>query len=240
MITSIDSLAAELEMRAFQLSNLAVQNDGKVLYQVDDVFMTLKDANDVAQGLATPEGIRQRNQGEIAFASLAFLAAAKDVVSIAKTAYDVTKDGWQALKQSSDLQVDVLNSYSSKDGHGGTLLLTNLCGSGIYLESAGLAQENIEESERLSLRQPAVRMHLLQEVRGGMDTPGDEQEKRGLPELLSARISPNDWRHLHQFKISLPKLFHQGKQRTYAAIELVYSRLDEPASRTLSFTFRLR
>ena len=41
MDANIDALSAKLRERSLALSNIAVQSDGKVLYQVSDVLMSL-------------------------------------------------------------------------------------------------------------------------------------------------------------------------------------------------------
>jgi hypothetical protein len=111
MRTTINELAEKLSQKELELSHIAVQTDGKVLYQVNDLLMSLEDANNVAEGLTTLEDVQRRNAQQTPIGSIAaFVAAA--VLPSAKALYDVTRDGWKLLKPSPHLQIDIVNVES--------------------------------------------------------------------------------------------------------------------------------
>jgi hypothetical protein len=107
-----------------------------------------------------------------------------------------------------------------------TVSIHNLSRSGIYVDSVSIARV-IDEAQKLSLKQPTVRFREVE------DTTFGEPVATALPVLLQPDIAQT-------FKILCPALFHNGQRRSYAVADLHYSKLDEPASDYVSFTFRLR
>jgi hypothetical protein len=160
MGTRINELAEKLSEENLELSNIAVQRDGRLLYLVNDLFMSLEDASNVAQGLMTLGDVQGRNAQQTPIGSLAVIAAAMHFLPIAKTLYDVGKDGWQLLKPSPHLQIDIVNVASCQKQHVVTVRVENLSRSGIYLESVALAQRSIREEDKLSLKQPTLLLSL--------------------------------------------------------------------------------
>lgn len=226
MELQIDSLQKQLAARNLDFSHIALKKNGETVYLVNDLFLSPDDAEKVALGIDTIEELRKRGEAPSGPTGYAWIAATSAIAPAAKAIYDVTKDGWEKLRPTAHLRIDILDSESEKNGHTVTVSVINLTRSGIYIDSVSIARI-IDESQKLSLKQPTVR---FQEVNEG--TFG-EPTVIPLPILLQPDISQS-------FKMFCPALFHNGQRRSYGVADLCYSKLDEPDSDHTSFTFRLR
>jgi hypothetical protein len=240
---TINELAEKLSQKELELSHIAVQTDGKVLYQVNDLLMSLEDANNVAEGLTTLEDVQRRNAHRAPIGSITAVAA---VIQGTKALFDVTRDGWESLKPSPNLQIDIVNVKSEPRQYVVEVHILNLSRSGIYLESVSLAPRSIRSEDKLSISQPTL---LLSRPRGlkGIDFPSkevreaEENEPRISclpiylrPQFIDVRRGPE------VFDMELPRSYRDHEPHSYAVAELEFSKLDEPTPGKASFTFRLR
>jgi hypothetical protein len=223
MAVEINALRKELAVRGHTLSHVGVANNSETVCVVDGMFISPEDAQGIARGSDTIDDLRARGDLNSSPTDVAFLAAVTAVTPAAKLIYDVTKDGWAALKPSQHLSIAILNSESHEDGHVVTVSVTNLTPSGLYIDSVSIAK-SLDKTERESPFQPTVKFQR----ENGMNNITTR-----LPILVSAHGAETCMMYC-------PVLRHKGKVRTYGVADLHYSKLDEPAADYVSFTFRLR
>jgi len=152
----IDELRKQLGARNLDLSHIALRNNGETAFLVNDVFLSPADAERVAPGVDTIDELRRRGEAPSGPTGFAWIATAAAITPAAKAIYDVTKDGWEKLKPSPHIRIDILDSESEKGGHIVTVSVINLSGSGIYIDSVSIARI-VDESQKLSIKQPTVR-----------------------------------------------------------------------------------
>ena len=226
MELQIEELRKQLVARNLDFSHIALRNNGETAFLVNDDFLLPADAEKVALGIDTIEELRRRGDAPSGPTGFAWIATTSAITPVAKAIYDVTKDGWEKLKPSPHIRIDILDSESEKNGHVVTVAVTNLSRSGIYIDSVSIANI-IDESQKLSIKQPTVQFREVNDATFGdpVVTP--------LPILLQPDIP-------RTFEMLCPALFHNGERRSYGVADLNYSKLDEPTSDHVSFTFRLR
>jgi hypothetical protein len=237
MRKTINELAEELSQKELELSHIAVQTDGKVLYQVNDLLMSLEDANKVADGLTTLEDVQRRNAQQAPINSIALFTG---VVTSGKALYDVAKDGWKLVKPSPHLQIDIVDVKSEPEQFVVKVYILNLSRSGIYLESAALAQSSIRREDKFSISQPTL---LLSKARSTSSEWGPHSTDNPRTNCLPIYLPPQfiDLRRGPEvFDMELPRSYLDHEPHTYAVAELEFSKLDEPTPGKASFTFRFR